>query len=434
MKYELHTLPNGLNVLFADFGAFPTVTTQLLVSAGSRYERKDNNGIAHFFEHIPFKGTKKYPTAFDISATIEGRGGVFNAFTSKDHTGYWIKTTNDHFETSVDLISDMILHPLLDPEEIEREKGVIVEEINMYEDTPSRRVSEVLENIMYPGNPLGNDILGTKKTVTSFTQKTFTEYMDTFYYPNNAIFVVAGGLSLKSRNGGQAQVHNYLEIIEKKFNGWKPGTKPAFEPVIEQQSGPLVHVRHKKTEQAHFAIGFRAFSFNDPRRNALSILSTVLGGGSSSRLFIEVRERRGLCYYIGTGREFYQDTGNFVIQAGVTNQIEKVKEAISVTLKECRKIVKGELTADELTRAKEMMKGRILLSFEDSSNVANYFAYKKLIEGKLTDPAELMKKIDEVTGQEVIDLAKAILIPESLNFAIIGPFGESEITVSDMDF
>lgn len=430
MKYELHTLPNGLVVLFIDVGAFPTITTQLLVSAGSRYERKDNNGIAHFFEHIPFKGTKKYPTAFDISSAVEGRGGLFNAFTSKDHTAYWIKALAEHFETSVDILSDMILNPLLDPEEIEREKGVIVEEINMYEDTPARRVNEVLENRMYPDNPLGYDILGTKETVTSFTKKTFTEYMDTFYYPNNAVFVVAGGLDqVKSQ---KSEVRRYLEIIEEKFSSWKPGKKPAFQPVVENQSQPDVHIHYKKTEQAHFALGFRAFSFNDPRREALSLLATILGGGSSSRLFIEVRERRGLCYYIGAGRDFYNDTGSFVIQAGITNQAEKVKEAIAVTLKECKKIAEGDLKEDELTRAKEMLKGRILLSFEDSANVANFFAYNKLIERKLKDPVELLKKVDAVTGADIGDLAKAIFVPEHLNFATIGPFEDKSITAADM--
>lgn len=430
MKYQLHTLKNGLEVLFIDVGAFPTITCQLLVAAGSRYERKDNNGIAHFFEHIPFKGTKHYPTAFDISAAVEGRGGIFNAFTSKDHTAYWIKTINEHFETSVDIISDMVLHPVLDPEEIEREKGVIVEEINMYEDTPARRVSEILENLMYPDNPLGYDILGTKETVTSFTKKTFTEYMDTFYYPNNAVFVVAGGLS--GGKGGELDVKKYLEIIEKKFGGWKPGQKPSFKPVVENQTESAIDIYHKKTEQAHFSLGFRAFSFTDKRREALSLLSTVLGGGSSSRLFIEVRERRGLCYYIGAGREYFEDTGSFYVQAGVTNQIDKVKEAIRVTLAECGKIAKGELKKDELIRAKEMMKGRILLSFEDSSNVANFFAYNKLIEKKLKDPAEMVKKIDAISEADIIDVARDVLVPEKLNFAIIGPFEKNSIVKSDL--
>lgn len=425
MKYQLHTLSNGLEVIFIDVGAFPTVTTELVVGAGSRYERKDNNGIAHFFEHIPFKGTKNYPTAFDISATVEGQGGMFNAFTSKDHTAYWIKGLAEHFETSVDLISDMVLNPLLDPSEIEREKGVIVEEINMYEDTPARRIGEILENSMYPDNPLGYDIAGTKETVISFTKKTFTEYMNTFYYPNNAVFVVAGGL-------GSTDNAKYLSIIEEKFAGWKSGKKPAFQPVIENQKIPGITIHHKKTEQAHFSFGFRAFSFNDPRREALGVLATILGGGSASRLFIEVRERRGLCYYIGAGRDFYQDTGYLTIQAGVSTQLSKVKEAIQVTLQECKKVVSGDLKKEELKRAKEVMKGRMLLSFEDSSNVANFFSYNKLIEEKLKDPAELLKKVDRVTDYDVVNLAQSILTPQKMNFAIIGPFEKDAITAEDL--
>ncbi|MCX6731282.1 MAG: pitrilysin family protein [Candidatus Roizmanbacteria bacterium] len=225
MNTQSHTLSNGLRVLLIDTESFPTVTALVMVGAGSRYERKDNNGIAHFFEHMAFKGSKKYKTSFEISSAIEGIGGVFNAFTSKDHTGYWIKATTEHTHTLLDVLSDMILHPLLEADEIEREKGVIVEEINMYEDMPARKVGDIFEEVMYKGSQLGFDIAGTKETVTAFNRKTFTDYIDELYHPNNAVVVIAGGLQGK----------NYLPEIEKKFGTWKNKKTLAFEEYVGQQ-------------------------------------------------------------------------------------------------------------------------------------------------------------------------------------------------------
>ena len=209
MNAELHTLKNGLQVIFVDIKAFPTITTVLLVGAGSRYENKDNNGIAHFFEHMAFKGSKKYPDSFVISSTVEGLGGIFNAFTSKDHTGYWIKSLADHFDTAVDVLSDMIQHSLLVPEEIEREKGVITEEINMYHDMPQRKVGEIFETLLYQDDPLGFEIAGNKEIINKFDRNTFVNYMKSLYHPNNAVLAVAGGL--KDKN-------NYLNLVVYNFD------------------------------------------------------------------------------------------------------------------------------------------------------------------------------------------------------------------------
>ncbi|MDO9028217.1 MAG: pitrilysin family protein, partial [Candidatus Roizmanbacteria bacterium] len=300
---QTYTLKNGLQVIFIDTKTFPTLTTLLLVGAGSRYENKKNNGIAHFFEHMAFKGSKKYPNSFIISSTVEGFGGIFNAFTSKDHTGYWIKATNKHFETMIDVIADMIQNPLLLEEEINREKGVIIEEINMYEDIPQKKVGEIFETLLYKGSSLGFDIAGTKETVQSFNRLTFTDYINSLYQPNNAVLVVAGGLSKK--NLLSSPFVEYLEVIQEKFSNWKSGNKSSFIKITESQTKPQMLIKYKKTEQAHFTLGFRAFSFKDNRKYAMNLLTTILGGGMSSRLFIQVRERRGLCYYISSGGEFY---------------------------------------------------------------------------------------------------------------------------------
>jgi predicted Zn-dependent peptidase len=435
MKPQVFTLKNGLQIVFTDTKTFPTLTTLLLVGAGSRYENNKNNGIAHFFEHMAFKGSKKYPNSFIISSTVEGMGGVFNAFTSKDHTGYWIKGTSDKFEMIVDVIADMIQNPLLLNEEIEREKSVIKEEINMYEDIPQRKVSEIFENLLYPHHPLGYDITGTKEIIQSFNQLTLTNYINSLYHPNNAVLVVAGGLNIvgndprvvpkKGEHRG-SPLQKYLNIIEEKFSGWKSGERTRFLPIKESQTKPQMLIKYKKTEQAHFSLGFRAFSFNDKRKYAMNLLATILGGGMSSRLFIQLRERRGLCYYISSGGEFYHDCGNFVTQAGVTNNLDKVKEAIKTILEEHNKIKSGDIKKEELLKVKEMIKGRLMLSMEDSMNIAYFFGTKKILQNTIETPEEIIKKIEAVTAEEIAELAKNIFTPDKLNFAMIGPFKEDD--------
>ena len=415
MNPQTFTLKNGLQVIFIDTKTFPTLTTLLLIGAGSRYENEKNNGIAHFFEHMAFKGSKKYKDSFVISSTVEGFGGVFNAFTSKDHTGYWIKATTEHFTTMIDVIADMIQKPKLLVEEIEREKGVIREEINMYEDMPARKVGDLFENLLYKGSPLGFDIAGTKDIVTKFTRQTFIDYINSLYHPNNAVLVIAGGLN------GQK---NYLKIIEEKFGSWQSGEKSTFVKITESQTKPQMLIKYKKTEQAHFTLGYRSFSFNDDRKYALNLLATILGGGMSSRLFIQVRERRGLCYYISSGGEFYHDCGSFVTQAGVTNDLEKVKEAVKTVLEEHEKIKTGDIKPEELLKAKEMIKGRLMLSMEDSLNIASFFGNKKILQNKIETPEEIIKKIEDVSVDEIAKLAKEIFIQKNLNFALIGPFEE----------
>lgn len=425
MKSEIYTLENGLPVLLIDTESFPTVTTMILVGAGSRYENLKNNGIAHFFEHMAFKGSKKYPSSFDISSTIEGIGGVFNAFTSKDHTGYWVKAPGSHLETVLDVLSNMILHSLLIPDEIEREKGVITEEINMYEDMPSRKVSDIFDEVIFQGNSLAYDIAGTHKTVNSFTKKTFTDYINTYYHPRNAVVIVAGGLS--HINGGNSNLDMYRKMIAKRFSKWKSKELKSFEQFKSIQKSPNIKIVNKKTEQAHFCLGYRTFSFSDERRHALSVLGTILGGGMSSRLFMEVRERRGLCYYVSTGRELYADTGYLVTQAGVTNNKVKVNEGIKVIMDEHIKISQGSVEPHEIFKAKEMLKGRLLLSLEDSYKVASLQGTRYLFEQRLIFPEQIIAQIDSVTKEEIVQVAKDIFTEDRLNFALIGPFEDGDI-------
>jgi len=420
MNIQSAKLSNGLTTLLIDTGSFPTITMMVLVGAGSRYENKKNNGIAHFFEHMAFKGSQKYPSSYDISSTIEGFGGQFNAFTSKDHTGYWVKAPNEYFETVSSVLSDMILHPLLVPGEIEREKGVIVEEINMHQDVPAQKVSDVFDELIFEGHPLGYDIAGTPKTVRSFTKKTFTDYLSSYYHPSNTTIVVAGGLE---------NIQKYTNTITEDFGRWEDHKKKEASKYTFDQSSPQISVKTNSGEQAHICVGYRAFAFTDPRRYPLSALSTILGGGMSSRLFLEVRERRGLCYYISTGRDLYDDTGYLVTQAGVSPDKKKVNEAIKVIIGEHMRIADGHISDTDIDRAKALLKGRLLLSLEDSHAVAALYGTRKLLYGDMPEIAEILSSIDEVSKEQIVSVAKDLFVENGMNIAAVGPIEEGDIQI-----
>jgi len=419
MKQQKYELKNGLKVLLLDTETFPSLTSLLLVGAGSRYETTQNNGVAHFFEHMAFKGSAKYPTALTISTLLDSLGSQQNAFTSKDHTGYWIKAPVEHFATVLDVLSDMVLHSLLKTEEIEREKGVIVEEINMYEDLPQYKVWDLFENMLFAKHPLGYLTTGTKETVTSFNRSTFTTYMEALYRPNNAVLVLAGGISGKEEA--------IKAEIEAKFGSWQSKETQPFVPVSQQQQKAQTLFFSKKTEQAHFVLGYGALSRKSEERYVLNLLAAILGGGMSSRLFYELRERRGLCYYISSGIELYEETGYLFTRAGVNVSRAKIEEAISLIIKEQNKVLKGEVREEELSRAKEMLKGRTVLSLEDSQHLAGFFGNKLLFKQKEDTLKKILAKIDKVTLSEVVALANRIIKPEALNLAVISPHTDLKI-------
>lgn len=417
MQPHIHTLPNGLKVILVDTKAFPSITTILLVNAGSRFENTKNNGIAHFFEHMAFKGSKKYPSAHMLASIVDGFGGEFNAFTSKDYTGYYIKAPTQFGDTMIDVLADMIKNPLLLEEELQKEKGVICQEIGMYEDTPQRSIYDVYENLLYKGTPLGMNVLGTTETINSFTQKTFKDYMGSLYFPNNAVFVVAGGL------GGKDGITEFTKRIDTHFADWEKGKPVHFEKAEDKQTAPDLLVKYKKaTEQAHLCFGYRTFKEQDPRKHALSVFTAILGAGMSSRLFTEVREKRGLCYAIRTMTDHYADVGNMLTYAGVSTDLEKVKEAIKVIRSEHEKIATSAVTDEELRKGKEILKGHMLLSLEDTLNVAFMYGKDLLHEGKIEQVEEVMAKIDAVTSEEVTKIAETVVQQKLSNLAVIGPF------------
>lgn len=416
MKFQKTVLANGLRVITIPMPAMESATVMVMVAAGSRYETKKNNGISHFLEHMAFKGTEKRPSAMDISSLIDGMGGEFNAFTGKETTGYYIKSSKDNIEKSIDVLSDMLMHSKLDPVEIEKEKGVIIEEINLYEDMPARKISDIYEQLLYGDTPMGWDIAGEKDVIRSITHEDFVAYMSELYSASNMTVVVAGGVDQEQVNG----------LVEKYFNTMKMFQTRPHESLAEQQNTPQVLVKQKQTEQIHVALGVRTVPINSPKRYPLSVLAAILGGGMSSRLFHEVREKRGLAYYVRTSADEYADVGSLVSTAGIDPK--RVLEAVEVMVAEYAKVARGEmnLTDEELTKAKEYLKGHLVLELEDSRSVASFYANQELLEKKIENPDEIIAKVDQVTKEDVEAVGKEFFVEKNLNLAVIGNFADGQ--------
>ena len=412
MKFQRKILPNGLRVITIPMPSFESATVMVMVGAGSRYETNKNNGISHFLEHMAFKGTQKRPSAIDISNLIDGIGGEFNAFTGKETTGYYVKSAVSHVELCLDVLSDMLQNSKLDKAEIEKEKGVILEEINLYEDTPSRKIGDVYERLLYGDTPMGWDIAGEKDIIRSITRENFQSYMGSLYSADNITVVVAGGIDGEKTT----------QLVEKYFGQMPKFDTLRYKGVVEKQEKPQMLVKQKTTEQVHIAIGFRTVPLNHPDKYSLSVLSAILGGGMSSRLFHEVRERRGLAYYVRTNSEQYQDAGNLVSTAGLDPK--RVEEGIKVIVEEYARIssTKSEITKQELNKAKEFLKGHFVLELEDSRSVAGFYSQQELLEKEILNPADLMAKIDKITIEDTEKVAKKYFVKKNLNLAVIGNF------------
>ena len=412
MKHVRKVLPNGLRVITVPMPSVESVTVLVMVGAGSRYETPKNNGISHFLEHMAFKGTKKRPTAQDIASEIDGVGGEFNAFTEREFTGYYIKSPVAHLKLSLDVLSDMLQNSKLEEVEIEKEKGVIIQELNLYEDTPSRNIYDVYPNLLYGNTPMGWDIGGQKDVIRAITREDFEKYLESLYSADNITLVVAGGVESKQIEA----------LADEYFGKMKSFDTLRYQKLVENQVKPSLSIKQKETEQVHIAVGFRTISVEHADRYALEVLAAILGGGMSSRLFSEVRERRGLAYYVRTTSEHYQDAGTLYSTAGLDKS--KVEEGIAVIIAEYSKFSQGKakLTKEEVAKAKEYLKGHLILGLEDSRAVAGYFAQAEILEKKLETPQELLKKIDQVSLADVEKVAKKYFREAGLNLAIIGNF------------
>jgi len=413
--FKLTKLKNGLRIVTVPLKQTKAVTVLILVRAGSRNEAEKNYGLAHFIEHMFFKGGKKYPNTLAVAEAIDGAGGVFNAFTGKESVGYWVKIASKELPLALDVLSDMLISAKFDQEEIKREKGVILEEINFYEDNPILSISFLFEQIIFGNTDLGHSALGKKENILKFKQKDFFDYLGRFYWPNNTVICLAGNINHKKT----------IDQINKYFVFPKRKSKLYFSTFQKKQTHPQIALKNKKTDQAHLALGFPALPANHKDISTLEVLNAVLGASMSSRLFISVRERHGLAYVVRSSIEKYTDTGYLEVYIGTSaGQAEK---AIDLTLKEIKKLKDKPVSAKEIKKGKEFIKGRNILEAEDSEFIADYFSEQALlIPNKIKTLEQFFAEIDKVTPAGVQTLAKKLFTNQKINLAVIGPFKDKK--------
>ena len=408
--FQRETLDNGLRVLTADLPHAQSVAVLVMLAAGSRYETDEAQGIAHFSEHMFFKGTEKRPSAREIAGAIDAIGGEFNAFTGKEYTAYYVKCAAEHRDVALDVLVDMIRNARFEEEQIEREKGVIVEEMNMYFDTPRDFIGGVYETLLWGDQPLGRDIIGTKETIRAATRDTFTGYLDRWYKPSRMVLGVAGRI-------GDGLVERAQELLGDLAAG-ETGEPEAVAP---HTNGRVV-VHTKQSEQAHVILGVASLPLDHPDRYAVQLLATALGGGMSSRLFSEVRERRGLAYYVYGLNHSYTDAGTLYAQAGV--DIGRIDNAVATIAAELRKIAAEPPPADELEKARNFAKGRFVLQLESPQGLMMFGLRREVLERRLPDPEEIVRGLDAVTSDDVARVAGELITSDRLRLAVIGPFDD----------
>ncbi len=410
MQFTKKVLKNGLRVVTVPMQDNPTVTVLVLVEAGSKYETKKVNGISHFLEHMCFKGTVKRPKAIDISRELDAIGSQYNAFTAQEYTGYYAKSDAKHFRKIFDVVTDIYLNSTFPEAEMQKEKGVIIEEINMYEDLPMRHVQDMMMELLYPDQPAGWNIAGSKKNILRMKRDDFITYKKVHYLPEATTIVVAGAVTEKE----------ILKEVEKAFGKIKRGKKSKKLKVIEKQKKPEVLVKFKETDQTHFVLGVRTYDLFNKKNAVLSLLGGVLGGGMSSRLFQKLREEMGVGYYVRAYNDAYTDHGFFQISAGVDNK--RIEEVIEAVLEECKKLKRELVDKEELNKVKECLIGNMKLSLESSDDIANFYGGQELLKKEIKSAEEKAKELRKVSAKEIKKLANEIFKDQKLNLALIGPF------------
>lgn len=412
--HKITTLPNKLKIVSSHIEGTKAVTALILVGAGSRYETKENNGISHFLEHMFFKGAERFKNTREVSEAIDGAGGEFNAFTGKEYAGYYVKIAKHNLDTALDVLSDMMINSTFSPEEIKKERGVILEEFNMYLDTPMYQVGWDFEKLMYGDQPLGRDQIGTKELIKNITQKDFVEYKNSLYTPDNITIALAGSIDHEEA----------VEKIQEYFN-FKDSVKAFdFKKYEQKNLEERVFLKNKKTEQAHLVLGVEGLGAEEEDIYVEKLLAIILGGNMSSRMFLNVRENQGLSYYIQTTTDDYLDTGAISTRSGV--DITRIEDAITAILKEYQTITEELISEKELKKSKEYLKGKIILSFEDSEEVAHFYAKQSLLYKKTKTIDDVLEKIEKITVEDINRVAKKLLQKERMKLAIIGPYQDED--------
>jgi predicted Zn-dependent peptidase len=412
--FKKKTLKNGLRILVIPVKDAPSVTVMSMVATGSEYETKEKNGISHFLEHMFFKGTTNRTKSIDIAKEFDGIGAIHNAFTGNEVTAYYGKAAYKHFEKMLDVISDMYLNPTFPEAEMQREKGVIIEEINMYEDQPMRDVQEVFERLLYGDTPFGRGILGPIENIKNMKREDFLNYRKAHYIAERTMVVVAGNIDATSA----------FKKIEKAFKGISQGKVLKKEKFSEKQDEPKIKIKDKKTDQAHLVIGVRTFSMHDKRMPILKVLSSVLGGGMSSRLYQKMRNDLGICYYIRSGVNDLTDHGNFMVHGGVDKK--RLSEAVTGIIGELKSLTLEEVSEVELKKTKDYIIGQMYLGLESSDDLAGFYGFQEIMGEKIKTPKEIEKEIMKVTSKDIKKLAKELFINKNLNMAIVGSVDDEE--------
>jgi predicted Zn-dependent peptidase len=406
--YEKVTLDNGLRLITAAMPSTRSVSINFFIGAGSRYESDTEAGISHFIEHVCFKGTEKRPTSIEISSVIEGVGGMLNAGTDKELTVYWCKVAQPHFLSALDVMADILLNSKFDPTEIEKERQVIIEEINMSLDLPAARVSMLLDEIMWPGHPLGRDIAGSKESVNAITREMMLDYLAGQYQPENAVLAIAGAINHQET----------IEAVSQATAGWSKKRKPAKYTPYQSKTDRRVSIEKRDTEQTQLCLALPGLSMVHPERFKLDLLNIILGEGMSSRLFTEIRDKLGLAYSIQSYAEHFLDTGAIAIAAGVDNK--NLAVAVKAILAELARL-KERIPEAEINKAKELFKGRIFLRMEDSRSVASWTGSQEILTQEILTIDEVIAIIDAINADELQKLAEELLVGEKLHMAAVGP-------------
>jgi len=411
--YQKTTLDNGLRLVTSTMPHTRSVCIGLFIGTGSRYESDAEAGTSHFIEHLLFKGSEKRPTPGEISTAIEGIGGILNAGTDKELTVYWCKVAQDHFLLALDVLTDMLLHPRFDPQEITKERQVIIEEINMCKDSPSQEANILIDGLLWPGHPLGRDIAGSKESVAAITRETMLDYLDRQYQPDNTVVAIAGNIRHQKAVNSVSRVMDSW-VNRKPRTGYSP-----YQPALAQR----VKIEKRDIEQAHLCLALPGLPLLHPQRFKLNLLNVILGQGMSSRLFTEIRDRLGLAYSIHSYVEHFLDSGSLTIYAGVDTK--NLVTAIKAILEQLNQL-KETVPETELSRARELSRGRLLLRMEDSYNVAGWLGGQEVLTKHILTTEEVTAIIDAITAEELEQLAREMIEGKSLRLSVVGPVAEDE--------
>ncbi len=413
--FKKYNLKNGIRLVTSKMNGTKTVTVLVLVGTGSKYETKNISGISHFLEHMMFKGTKKRKDTKTITEELDSVGAEYNAFTSNEYTGYYVKADWTNLDLALDIVSDMLLNSKFRKKDMEKEKGVVIEEINMYKDNPQRQVAQNIDKLLFGDQPAGWDIAGTKKSVLSYTRKDLLKYFKDHYVSKNTVVCIAGNFNEK----------NIKQKVNKYFFSLQKGEPKQKKPTKQRQDSPRSLIEYKKTDQTHIVVALRSdLSLFSEKRFALILLANILGGNMSSRMFINIREKQGLAYYISAGTDFSTDTGYLYIRAGIDNK--RVKDAVKSILAELKKVKTKGVTQKELKKAKEYFKGKTIMELESSDELAGFLGTQEILKNKIETQDELIKKVSKVKLSEVNTMAKKLFDNKNLNLALIGPFKQGD--------